>query len=381
VHRNWENCASQVGLALGPLRSCMQSGQGAQLLADSYQRAADKGIKASPTILLGAAPYLGRRTADSLVRAICEQFPAARPAVCLSLPQLPTVRAVILSDRRCKQCDGARLDAMVRNRVANPQVRFVDYAEPEGRQLYDALRPGPLPVLLFDASLEADAEAFKAFERSMRTEGTTRIVSSGGDWNPRCHDENGCAKAECADDLTCRRDKPKRIELYTMSLCPFAARAVVGLRELLQDLEPGITVQVQFIGTGDAATGFDSMRGADEVLEDLRQACAVQHYRAGNKFLQYMGCRAQKVRDPDWKACTGGTSGIDARVLQRCAEGAEGKRLLEASFRYARRMGVQGSPTWLLNDRVKVMGADMDVLKKQFCSLNPAVRGCQAPPP
>ena len=380
VHTNWENCSAQVGIPSGPLRSCMQSGQGAQLLADSFQRSADKNIKATPTLLIGGQPYRGRRTSDALVRAICDQYQGTRPAVCATLTELPRVKAIILTDRRCKECAVGRLDAMVRNRLANPEVRVVDYGDPEGRALFDSLHPGPLPVVLFDAGLEADAEGFKAFERNLRTQGAMRIVSVGGDWNPACHDEGGCAKRECGSDLYCRREVPKRVELFAMSLCPYAARRVQELREVIRDLDPRIVVNVQFIGTGDAANGFDSMHGADEVLEDLRQVCAVQHYRGGNKFLAYLGCRAAGPRNPDWKGCTGAKTGIDAGVLQRCAEGAEGKRLLEASFRYSKRLGIESSPTFLINDKYKGSAADGADIKKLICTHNPSIHGCGAAP-
>jgi hypothetical protein len=38
-------------------------------------------------------------------------------------------------------------------------VKTVDYNDPEGKKLYDELKPGNLPVVVFDGTLDADKEA------------------------------------------------------------------------------------------------------------------------------------------------------------------------------------------------------------------------------
>ncbi|MBI5533656.1 MAG: thioredoxin domain-containing protein [Deltaproteobacteria bacterium] len=376
VDSNWESCAAQVGIPLPALRACVKGGEGARLLAASFQRSAARSVNVTPSIFVGGKAYAGPRTASALLRSICQQYSATRPPVCVSLPEEPKVHAIVLSDRRCTDCDAAKLMAMLRNRIANPEVKVVDYSEPEGRKLWSSLQPGMLPVLVFDASIEADADALKAFERSTRVVGAARVASLGGDWNPVCHDPGGCARPECKDDLYCHKEIAKRVEIFVMSHCHFAATRIRELRDVLGNLDPSLVLDVQFIGTGDAKSGFDSLHGADEVFEDLRQVCAVKHYRAANKFLDYLACRAKNPRSADWKACTGPAFAIDAKVLQQCAEGAEGKRLLEASFKYSKAVGVSASPTFVLNNKFKASPADADSIRKQICERNKKLSGC-----
>jgi hypothetical protein len=268
---------------------------------------------------------------------------------------------------------------MLRARISNPAIRVLDYAESDGRRLYDALHPGPLPVAVFDSSLDSDPDALLALDRGLKTAAGSRFLSVGADWNPSCHDPGGCKKPECKNDLSCRPLMAKRVEIFVMSKCRFAADRVQELQDVLHDLEPGIALSVQFIGTGDATSGFDSMHGADEVVEDLRQVCVLNHYRAANKFLDYIACRAKDMRNADWKSCATAKSGIDASVVQRCAEGAEGKRLLEASFKYSQSLGMSASPTFIINNKFKASASDAASIKKLICARNTGMHGCPKP--
>ena len=146
---------------------------------------------------------------------------------------------------------------------------------------------------------------------------------------------------------------------------------------------------MQFIGDGFAAGGLTSMHGQAEVDENLREICAVKHYAKKNKFMDYIWCRNKDIRSAEWKKCTGGTTGIDTAVIQKCSEGEEGKKLLEASYKVASSMGIGGSPTWLANNKHKFSGIDAETIRKNLCDHNSGLKGCEnkltgnagAPPP
>jgi hypothetical protein len=379
VDTNWQQCAAQVGIPVAPLVRCVRSDEGLGLLADSFRRSENRGVHGTPTIMIAGKKYEGRRTPGALLRTICGEFTSVKPPVCLALPEDPKVRVTILTDRRCPDCDASRLGQMLRARISNPEIVVKDYNDPEGRTLYDTLHPGALPVIVFDETLDADPEARQAFESGVSRQGAFRVSSTHGEWLPACHDDKGCLLPGCKDQLFCRKETPRKIEMFAMSHCPFAARRVQELRDVVAKL-PGVTANVQFIGTGDVKNGFDSMHGADEVLEDLRQVCAFQHYRGANKFLDYLACRGASMRNPDWKACTMPKTVLDAGVIQRCAEGPEGKRLLEASFKLSQRLGIGASPTFLVNDKFMFIPADSDAIRKQICDHNKGLAGCPTEP-
>jgi hypothetical protein len=98
--------------------------------------------------------------------------------------------------------------------------------------------------------------------------------------------------------------------------------------------------------------------------------CALKHYAADHRFLRYMNCRGAALNSDDWAACTGKATGIDKKVLERCATGAEGAALLEASFERASASEMGASPTWLANSTFMFNGLDPETLKKQLCGHN-----------
>jgi predicted DsbA family dithiol-disulfide isomerase len=376
VDSNWDACAAEVGIPGAELARCVRGQQGAGLLTTSFSRTKDKGVTASPTLRIGGKPYAGVRSTQALLRAICREYASNRPALCATLPEAPKVNVAVVTDKRCTECEPSRAETYLRLRVESPQIRVLEYADPEGRKLFESLKPGRLPILVFDSTLDADPDAIQAMDKSLRSAGATRYISLSSDWNPVCQDKGGCAKAECNQTLGCRKEAANRIELFMMAHCPYCGKRVQQLQEVLKGLDPRVGLTVQFVGTGDAANGFKSMHGPEEVAEDLREICAAQHYRANNKFLDYMVCRGREPRNPDWTTCTGGATGFDVTVLRKCADGPEGKRLLEASFKYSQAIGIDASPTFVVNNKFKFTATDAAAIKAKFCERNKAAKGC-----
>ena len=125
---------------------------------------------------------------------------------------------------------------------------------------------------------------------------------------------------------------------------------------------------------GDNKNGaLSSMHGEVEVTDDLREVCAIKNYPADQKYLEFLACRSKDL-NADWKACTG-KNGIDADVIQKCVDG-EGKTLLAASFQVADGLGIQSSPTFLLNNREMFNAQDAANIASNFCRANPGLAGC-----
>lgn len=374
IDSTWRACAEQTGVPVEPLSACIQGARGERLLAASFARARSRGVRGTPTIMINGRRHEGVRTPVAFARAICAALPSASQA-CAALPPPSPVNVTILGDSRCADCRADRHESMLRMRIEQPEIRVLDYASAEGRALYEAARPGLLPAIIFDPSLDADRDAAASFAGMVRTEGQYRVASVRANWNPRCADSGGCSLSGCSDTWACRKESPAKLELFMMSQCRFAAERVIQVRDLLKTLGP-VDFSIDYIGDVNPNQTLSSMHGADEVAEDMRQLCAAKYYRPRNRFLDYVTCRSADYRSPDWRACTGKTTGIDPSVIQRCAEGPEGKTLLEASFRRSELLGIGSSPTFVANRKHKFGASDIPSIRRRFCEHNGSLKGC-----
>lgn len=137
---------------------------------------------------------------------------------------------------------------------------------------------------------------------------------------------------------------PVRVEVYTMSQCPYCLAVDTTLHEVKQTLGDDVTIQLFYVGNEDPATGaLSSMHGADEVTGDLAQVCAA---KLSERSLEFIVCqnRSNKEIATNWESCAEST-GIPVKALSTCMTGPEGKALLGASFRASADKGVRGAPT------------------------------------
>jgi len=135
------------------------------------------------------------------------------------------------------------------------------------------------------------------------------------------------------------------------------------------DADPGGVVRAELFVMA-------QMHGPEEVDDDLRAVCAIHHYGANMKYLDFLVCRAKSYEDGNWEACTGAGTGFDAGVIEKCADGPEGRQLLEKSFAYSDNLGIYATPTWLVNGTHKFAGIDEATIKAHYCEYN-AVPGCE----
>jgi predicted DsbA family dithiol-disulfide isomerase len=218
----------------------------------------------------------------------------------------------------------------------------------------------------------------------MQVKGNYKVVPMGGSWNPVCADEGGCDKDECKNTLQCRKETENTLEVFVMSNCPFGVKGLDAMQEVLKNFDNKIDFTVHYIGAGDPAKGLSSMHGQGEVDEDIREICAMKKYSKSYKFMDYVWCRNKNIKDTAWESCATEKSGIDAKAIKKCSEGDDGKKLLEASFKYSSDLGMGASPTWLVNGKYKFSGVDPETIKTNFCAHN-KIKGCEnklsGPPP
>ncbi len=379
IDTGWQACAKEVGAPADKIGACASGQEGKDLLAASYKRADALGIGGSPTIRIAGKDYQGGRRPTDILRAICGAYQGAQPGACGEIPELPKVTVTVLSDKRCgADCNAEALEGQVRGSLGNPDISIVDYSEPAGKKLFEAIKPATLPAVVFDKSLEADTEAFQNLEKALRPAGAYRIAAVG-EWNPACADDGGCKLAECEKKMQCRKEEPNKLEVFVMSQCPFGVKGLDAMKEVLANFDKAgskIDFVVHYIGDGDEKVGLMSMHGQPEVDEDMRQACAAKHYAKDRKYLDYVWCRNKNYKDPAWEGCAGGATGIQVDVIKKCFEGPEGKEILAKSFAASAAAGFGASPTWLVNGKYKFSGIDAETVKTHYCAHN-KVKGCE----
>lgn len=383
---NFEACAAVTNVPAAAVRACASGAKGRRLLSDSFRASVAAFARGSPTMFFGGVQYQGNRSAQSFLRAACARLSAPLPPACTSLPPVPRVPVVVLTDSRCRDCDHARRLASFRNIIEDMDEKVVDCATPEGRAFYDKLRPqgiDRLPAYLFGPEVKA-VEGSDRIARQLRPVGPWEVMDVGARWDPTLEicdngvDDDGNGKVDCDDpgcggSLACRKETPATLDVFVMSLCPFAVKGEDAFADIAPDF-PEVRFAVHYIADDLGDGRFGALHGQPEVDENRRQLCAMKHYPKDGAWLDYIVCRNADIRSTDWQACAIGP--IKAAVLSKCAEGPEGAKLLLEDLAIARSLGIQASPTWLVNNRHLEKGISRDQIRDMICRHNPTLKGC-----
>ena len=384
----WESCADQAGLDKGRIRSCAEGNQGKDLLRESLGKAKAANAQGSPTIYLAGQAYNGGRSKNDFMRAICEKIPKGKqPGACTKIPEEPEVNAIVLTDKRCAKCQTGGLENNLKMRFfPKLKIETIDYSDPKGQEMYKKLGLKYLPVMLFTAGVEK-ADKYQQIQRWMIDKGEYKQLRIPANFDPTAEicdnkkDDTGNGKVDCADptckeQLVCRKEIPKKVEVFVMSQCPYGVRALDAMKEVLANVK-GINFDVHYIAdeAEKTETGFNSLHGQPEAKENIRQLCAKKYYPRNYKWMDYIWCRNKNIRSEDWQECAK-SSGMDVAKIERCSTGAEGKALHAADIKIAKSLEVSGSPTWLANNKFKFSGIAADPIKTNICQHNAGLPGC-----
>jgi len=212
------------------------------------------------------------------------------------------------------------------------------------------------------------------FGRHLKEVGTKLTLAVGASFQPTCANEGGCELPPCQGSLACRAETANTLDVFVMSQCPFGVQALNTVDEVLRNFKgTPLTFHVNYIASGSTKGGFQSLHGPAEVEEDLRELCAMKKYPKDSQFMSYVLCRNRDIRSLDWEKCA--VSGIDAKVIKACAEGDEGKTLLEESLALSSGLHITASPTWLVNGKYKFSGVDAETIKRNICGHNATLKG------
>jgi hypothetical protein len=328
------------------------------------------------------------------LKAACAATTGDQPEPCKNIPVPPVVHSVFFSDKRCPECNIAPFEGRLKTELGGLEVKHVDYMSDEGKALYKELKGYDaqfklLPAILVDTEeVKKDTEGYQTFASYMQPLGKWSLLRLDSKFDPTAEicdnanvDDDGdgnadCGDRACRDHKSCREAKPKTLDMFVMSQCPYGAQAMIAADQVVDHFGKDITVNVHFIGgmEGDKLT---ALHGQTEVDENIREICAAAKYGKDHKFMKYLACRSRDYRSANWQPCAQ-TAGIDEKVIQKCFDG-EGKELLKKSYELANSLKIGASPTFLSNNRREFNAVDPVALQQQFCMDNPSVEGCKRP--
>ncbi len=296
-----------------------------------------------------------------------------------------TLNVILLNDKRCKECDTINLVSQLKLLFPNLEVEEIDYSSKKGKGLYDDNKLDFLPALLFTEEVKNE-NGYSDITSYFEVKGKYLLLKIGANFDPKAEicdnnvddDKNG--KIDCEDDgckggLLCREEIKNKLDVFVMSKCPYGVKALDSMKEVLANFKNNIDFDIHFIASKISDNSFQSLHGQTEVDEDIRELCAVKYYPKDYEYMKYIWCRDKDISSANWEKCATEAFGSMDKI-KTCFTGDEGKKLLAEDIKIAEQLKVSGSPTWLVNNRIKFSGIDAETIKAGFCSANSGKEGC-----
>ncbi len=170
-----------------------------------------------------------------------------------------------------------------------------------------------------------------------------------------------------------KSDKPS-VELFVMSFCPYGVQAEDLMKPVADLLGKKADIKVRFITkSGDNINSIQSLHGAVEAKEDLRQICIIKNYP--DKYWSYLATfnkncyplyRNETALDSCWKN-SAAAQGIDSAKIESCVN-SDGLALIKSDEQAANSYGVSGSPTLIINGNQYNGARSSEGYKNAICS-------------
>jgi protein-disulfide isomerase len=172
-----------------------------------------------------------------------------------------------------------------------------------------------------------------------------------------------------------KTDKPTT-QLFVMAFCPYGIQAEDVMKPVVDLLGSKADIQVHFIATvsGTTPDTVQSLHGAEEVREDLRQVCIMKNYDQKTYWKYVMAidanCSSQYSNSAAYDTCwkdAASKAGIDSSKIATCSNSTEGVALLKADADLSAANGVSGSPTLIINGATFSGSRTPDGYKTAIC--------------
>jgi len=200
------------------------------------------------------------------------------------------------------------------------------------------------------------------------------------------------------------------IELFVMSQCPYAIQAEKNIIPVIKELKEKVDFTICFIAEEnnedaqekfsqppnkipgeieeqgmDQCHGefiseggkFKSLHGKSEIDEDIRQVVMTKYYP--DKYLDYLLLRSDNYATDNWEECAT-KAWMDCQFISRIAQGEEGEMLFRQNFKRSSELGINASPTLLINGKRYKGQITRYGINRVICKEGPANEFCKSIP-
>lgn len=202
----WSEVAESAGLEPAMLREWLRSGEGLALLQQDGERYRQRGIYASPTLLVEGREYPGALTSAALLRQWCAAAGPEHP-FCRSLPKCysdadcdapreycadlgtPSARCAerpvvpvtltILDSLKCRSCFSDLVIGSVKQLFVEPTICWLDVDSRQGRQWAEHNGLERIPAYFFSPSIEASTPVFEDLKPILRETAEGYLLDPG----------------------------------------------------------------------------------------------------------------------------------------------------------------------------------------------------------
>lgn len=289
---------------------------------------------------------------------------------------------IILSDKRCKECNPSMIEAMLKRNFPNEKFEVIDWGTSKGKKLYNGEGIKLLPAVLLPKKLES-AEGYKQISRFAEVGKKYMHLRTGGNFDPTAEicdnsiDDNGngsidCEDPSCKQEWQCmeKKDIPD-VDVFVMSHCPYGTQIEKGLLPVWDLIGDKINLNIRFCDY--------AMHGEKEIKEQLKQFCIQKIDK--KKYRKYLECFLKDGKEDNKCAAE---AGISDSELQACIKKADGEFKVWASYNdkskwqgrfppftvdaeLADKYAVKGSPTLIINGVTASVGRSPKALLDAIC--------------
>ena len=137
------------------------------------------------------------------------------------------------------------------------------------------------------------------------------------------------------------------VDFFLMSQCPYASQVGNVFYMLSERLKDKMQFNLYFIAESDAKGNILTLRGPNEIDEDMRQLIIKKYFP--DKFWQYFSSRNTDYASSEWKSHAF-IAGIDTGELEKLVA-SEGKAMLLENIKKSNELKIKNSPTIYINGK------------------------------
>jgi hypothetical protein len=339
----WKAHVYMAGIDVRQLQSLVDA-KGKDLLRENIRKANSLGVNVSPTVYINGEKYEGSYGFPSLFlrlaknlddKKILAGFPRCfSDADCIDADSIGICRNPVTTDARCEPLEVSlkivdvkdkayihdQTYTAIKHYLPSLKESFIDYCSDEGKILIDKSRAQTLPIYLISSS----AEKIKG----LNWLGQNRIEQNG----------QGYFLIDNSRDrirfYLKRQKKPKAMDLFVMSKCPFGIEAEEAIYPVAK--KAGIDLNIHYLS---------SVHGQSETEENMAQLCVKKYFP--QKYFGYILARNKDINSPTRKKVAIEILGKNGEAIIRKCQDKEGKAMLEKNIVFGAELRINASPTIL----------------------------------